>query len=76
MSKLIEALLLERKSYVLRKLPERVAAVDEQLAELGFSHKYLSPLEKSDIETASNEQIMETAIVRRGRKPKALDGDN
>jgi hypothetical protein len=54
----------------------KVDELEEQLAELGFSHKYLTRLEKSDIETASNEQAMETAIVRRGRKPKALDGDS
>lgn len=39
MSKEIEALLQERAGYVLRKLPQRVKAVDEALAALGHKPK-------------------------------------
>lgn len=71
MSKYIEALLIEREGYVRRNLPDRVKQVDEELARNGFSHKYLSP-----IETAASETEVETATVKRGRKPKVADADN
>lgn len=76
MSKYIEALLIERRGYEVRGLQDRVAAVDAQLAELGFSHKYLSPPSEKPIEVASVEPEMEKAIVRRGRPPKERNGDN
>ena len=71
MSKYIEALLAEREGYVRRNLPDRVAQVDKELERNGFSHKYLKP-----IETASSEVQVETATVKRGRKPKDANGDN
>lgn len=77
MSKQIDALLSERAGYVLRGLKDRVAAVDEQLAILGFSHKYISPPEKKiDIETAETTAEVETAVIKRGRKPKVENGDS
>jgi hypothetical protein len=71
MSKYIEALLLEREGYVRRNLQDRVKQVDEELARNGFSHKYLKP-----IETAASETEVETATVKRGRKPKDADGNS
>jgi len=76
MSKYIEALLAERKGYEKRGLADRVKAVDVQLAELGFSHKYLSPPSEKAIEFASVEPKMEQAVVRRGRPPKERNGNN
>ena len=76
MSKYIEALLIERRGYEVRGLKDRVAAVDAQLAELGFSHKYLSPPSETPIEVASVEPEIETAVVKRGRPPKERNGNN
>jgi hypothetical protein len=77
MSKQIDALLSERMGYEVRGLKDRVAAVDEELRLLGFSHKYISPPEKSVvIETAATAAEIETAVVKRGRKPKVDNGDN
>ena len=76
MSKYIEALLSERKGYEIRGLKDRVKAIDSQLAELGFSHKYLSPPSETAIEVASVEPEMEQAVVRRGRPPKERNGNN
>jgi hypothetical protein len=77
MSKQIEALLTERAGYENRGLKDRVALVDAQLQLLGFSHKYISPTKEPVIvETASFEPEIETAVVKRGRKPKDLNGDN
>jgi hypothetical protein len=77
MSKQIDALLSERAGYEMRGLKDRVAAVDEQLHLLGFSHKYISPPEKSVVvETAETSVEVETAVVKRGRKPKADNGDS
>ena len=76
MSKYIEALLAERKGYEIRGLADRVAAVDKALAELGFSHKYLSPPKETVTEVASLEPEMEQAVVRRGRPPKDRNGNN
>ena len=54
MSKQIEALLTERAGYEMRGLKERVALVDAELKNLGFSHKYISPpKEPVIVETAS-----------------------
>lgn len=52
---LIEALLAERHGYVLRNLPERVAAVDARLSSLGY---HLT-------ETATIEPQMETAARKK-----------
>jgi hypothetical protein len=41
-SQMIQSLLEERKGYVARNLPDRVASVDASLRELGFEHKYLT----------------------------------
>lgn len=76
MSKYIEALLAERKGYENRGLKDRIAAVDKALAELGFSHKYLSPPSENPIEIASLQPEMEQAVVRRGRPPKERNGNN
>ena len=76
MSKYIEALLAERKGYENRGLKDRIAAVDEALAQLGFSHKYLSPSKEVVTEVAALEPEMEQAVVRRGRKPKDSNGNN
>lgn len=55
-SQTIQSLLEERKGYVARNLPDRVASVDASLRELGFEHKYLTP------ETATAEPQAERAI--------------
>lgn len=73
MSKQIEALLTERAGYVARGLKDRVAGVDAELNRLGFSAKFLTA---PDIETAAAELDIETAVVKRGRKPKVENGDN
>ena len=52
----IEALLIERAGYVLRKLPARVAAVDAALRELGFEHKLMTQ------ETATAQPVSERAV--------------
>ena len=76
MSKYIEALLAERKGYENRALKDRIAAVDEALAELGFSHKYLTPSKEVITEVAALEPEMEQAVVKRGRKPKDSNGNH
>lgn len=77
MSKQIEALLSERAGYVNRGLKDRVASVDAELAHLGFSHKYISPPTKTvETETANLDVEIETAVVKRGRKPKVENGDS
>lgn len=76
MSKYIEALLAERKGYEVRGLTDRVAAVDEQLASLNVSAKYLSPPKEVVTEVAALEPEMEQAVVRRGRPPKERNGNN
>jgi len=68
MNKNIEALLVERASYVRRNLPKRVEAVDEALRELGFGHKYMTP--EPVIETATKETSTETTSLNRGKKKK------
>lgn len=61
---MIESLLEERKGYVARNLPDRVASVDASLRELGFEHKYLSQ------ETATAEPVTERAIKPAVQKRK------
>ena len=67
MNKMIEALLTERASYERRGLKDRVKAVDAALRELGFDHKYMTP----EVETAWIEPVVETAVLKRGKKSKA-----
>ena len=55
-SSMIQSLLDERKGYVARNLPDRVASVDASLRELGFEHKYLTN------ETATAQPDSERAI--------------
>lgn len=67
MNKQIEALLVERAGYVMRKKMDRVKAVDESLRELGFEHKYLdAPV----IETATIEPVAENASRKAAPKRK------
>lgn len=61
---MIESLLEERKGYVARNLPDRVASVDASLRELGFEHKYLIN------ETATAEPVTERAIKPAVQKRK------
>lgn len=56
---MIQALEIERIGYVMRNLPERVAAVDARLASLGHQ-----------IETASIEPEVETAARKKPAKRK------
>jgi hypothetical protein len=68
MNKEIEALLVERAGYVMRKKADRVKAVDEVLREFGYSPK------KSDmpeIETATIEPDAERAMRKVAPKRKA-----
>lgn len=57
---LIEALLAERHGYVLRNLPERIAAVESRLASLGY---HLT-------ETATIEPQTETATRKKPTRRK------
>jgi len=66
MSKMIDALLAERAGYERRGLKDRVKAVDAALHELGFDHKYMP-----EVEVASVEPVVETAVLKRGKKKKA-----
>ena len=66
MSKMIDALLAERAGYERRGLKDRVKAVDAALRELGFDHKYMPA-----VEVASVEPVVETAVLKRGKKKKA-----
>ena len=66
MSKMIGALLAERAGYERRGLKDRVKAVDVALRELGFDHKYMP-----EVEVASVEPVVETAVLKRGKKKKA-----
>ena len=66
MSKMIGALLAERAGYERRGLKDRVKAVDAALRELGFDHKYMP-----EVEVASVEPVVETAVLKRGKKKKA-----
>lgn len=58
--KLIDALLEERRGYVLRGKKDRVAEVDRVLSALGYRSK----------ETASVEPEVETATAEKPRKRK------
>ena len=66
MSKMIDALLAERAGYERRGLKDRVKAVDVALRDLGFDHKYMP-----EVEVASVEPVVETAVLKRGKKKKA-----
>ncbi len=63
---MIDALLAERAGYERRGLKDRVKAVDAALRELGFDHKYMP-----EVEVASVEPVVETAVLKRGKKKKA-----
>ena len=65
MSKMIDALLAERAGYERRGLKDRVKAVDAALGDLGFDHKYMP-----EVEVASVEPVVETAVLKRGKKKK------
>lgn len=60
----IEALLAERAGYVMRKLPARVAAVDEALRALGYKTD-------SKVETATAEPETERAAAPKRNKRTA-----
>ena len=66
MTSFIDALLTERAGYINRNKPERVKAVDAQLRELGYDHKYLT----SDVETASIEPSVERATRAKATRRK------
>ena len=66
MNKIIDALLAERAGYERRGLKDRVKAVDAALRDLGFDHKYMP-----EVEVASVEPVVETAVLKRGKKKKA-----
>jgi hypothetical protein len=66
MSKMIDALLAERAGYERRGLKDRVKAVDAALREVGFDHKYMP-----EVEVASVEPVLETAVLKSGKKKKA-----
>jgi uncharacterized protein (UPF0335 family) len=66
MNKYIEALLVERAGYERRGLKDRVKAVDAALRDLGFDHKYMP-----EVEVASVEPVLETAVLKSGKKKKA-----
>ena len=63
---MIDALLAERAGYERRGLKDRVKAVDAALRDLGFDHKYMP-----EVEVASVEPVVETAVLKRGKKKKA-----
>lgn len=63
MDKQIQSLLEERKGYVARNLPLRVAAVDALLRKLGYNLN--AP------ETASIENAVETAVAPKAKRKRA-----
>ena len=65
MNKQIEALLVERAGYVMRKKMDRVKAVDESLRALGHEVKTI------EIETATIEPVAENASRKAAPKRKA-----
>jgi hypothetical protein len=65
MNKEIEALLIERAGYVMRKKMDRVKAVDESLRALGHEVKTI------EIETATIEPVAENASRKAAPKRKA-----
>ena len=67
MNKEIEALLIERAGYVMRKKADRVKAVDEALRALGYESKSVP----AEIETASIQPDAERAIRKAAPKRKA-----
>ena len=64
MSKEIEALLIERNGYVMRKLTARIKAVDDALSALGYKTK------ETPKETATAEPIEERAVISTPTKRK------
>lgn len=60
----IEALLIERKGYVMRNLPKRIAAVDEALGNLNYDP------ESNEIETTAVEPIVERAVVGKNKRKR------
>jgi hypothetical protein len=66
MNKHIEALLFERAGYEMRKLPNRVKAVDEALRELGFDHKYMT--KETATALPDEERAVAPAAVKRTTK--------
>ena len=62
---LIDALLEERRGYEVRGLKDRIKAVDEQLAALGFVSKSSKP-----VEVASVEPEVEVAAAPKVRRRK------
>jgi len=63
---LIDALLEERRGYVMRGKKDRVAAVDSQLRELGFENKMLD----QSVEAAAVEPEREIASLTKPRRRK------
>lgn len=68
MNKEIEALLVERVGYVMRKKADRVKAVDEALRVLGYEIK---KADMPEVETASVEPDAERAVRKAAPKRKA-----
>lgn len=68
MNKEIEALLVERAGYVMRKKADRVKAVDEALRVLGYESK---KADMPEVETASVEPDAERAVRKAAPKRKA-----
>lgn len=66
MNKQIEALLIERAGYVMRKKPDRVKAVDEALKELGFEQKDTPEVETASIEPQAERAVRKSASKRKG----------
>jgi len=62
-SQMIQSLLEERKGYVARNLPDRVASVDASLRELGFEHKYLT--QETATAQPQAERAMKPAVQKR-----------
>lgn len=68
MSAKIEGLLVEREGYVRRGLKDRVAAVDAELAALGYRKTKAEP----QVETAAAPRAPETASAK-PRAPRKQD---
>lgn len=63
MDKQIQALLEERKGYVARNLPLRVALVDAMLRQLGY---------QPPLETASIDNAVETSDAPKAKRKRVL----
>jgi len=64
---LIDALLEERRGYVVRGKKERLAAVDEQLRQLGYPS---GSVKEAPVEVAAVESSEETAAAPKPRRRK------